>query len=280
MGVTDNTALAATKQAVIAALIQQELISESVVAPLVLNVSQFAKKGAKSVEFPKAGSFTAENRASGIAAALQNLTFATDKLDLNYRATVSWLIDSMDEIQSVADVEGEYAARAARAHGVYVEQQLLTEMGSTAVVTTSTGDLSDDVILEMRSSLLKRKAKIARMSLLVSPYQEAILLKISKFVSAQEYGNAVIPTGALGKIYGVPVYVSTEMADGDYFMFDKEGICIGFQREPMQGQRDAPEYGAGSQLKVLDQLFGVKGLQIAQQGVASGKSALIVSDNN
>lgn len=280
MGITENTALAATKNDLIIALVQAELISESILAPTILDVSKFAKKGSQSISFPKAGSFTVENRASGVAATVQNLTFAADKMDLEFRATVSWLIDSMDELQSAVEVEGEYAVRAARAHGVYLEQKIIAELEAVGVATNNAGDITDDVILGMRKELLKRKAKLKRMSLAISPDQEASMLKIAKFVSAEQYGSAVIPDGALGKIYGVPVFVSTELADGQYFMYDQEGCSLGFQRAPMMDQRPAPEYGAGSQLKVLDQLFGVQGLQLAQQGVGAGLSALVAKDAN
>jgi hypothetical protein len=281
MGITDNTALAATKNDLITALVQKELISEGVLAPTVLDVSRFAGKGMKSISFPKAGSFTVENRATGVAATTQNLTFAADKLDLEFRATVAWLVDSMDELQSTVEVEGEYAARAARAHAVYLEQKIIAELEAAGVANADAqGDISDVAILSMRKSLIKRKANKSRLSLAISPDQEAVMLSIDKFVEAYKYGERIVASGALGMIYGVPVYVSNELAAQQFFMYDAEGIAIGFQRGPQLDERKAPEYGAGSQLKVLDQLFGVQSLQLGYQGVQAGESALIEKDNN
>ncbi len=281
MGITGNTELTATKNDLITALVQKELISEGVLAPTVMDVSRFAGKGMQSISFPKAGSFTAENRATGVAATTQALTFAADKMDLEFRATVSWLIDSMDALQSSVEVEGEYAVRAARAHAVYLETKIIAELETVGVANTNCiGDVSDFGILDMRKNLLKRKANKARLSLAIAPDQEAIMLAIEKFVSAEKYGTAVIPTGALGKIYGIPVFVSTELTAQQYFMYDAEGIAIGFQRGPQMDERKAPEYGAGSMLKVLDQLFGVQGLQLGYQGVAGSSSALVEKDGN
>lgn len=281
MGITDATALAATKMDLIIALVQKELISRGVLAPTVLNVSNFAGKGSKSISFPRAGSFTVENRATGVAATTQNLTFLTDKMDLAFRATVAWLIDSMDELQSTVEVQSEYAIRAASAHGVYIEQKIIAELETVGNPNGDcVGDVSDQGILSMRKSLLNRKANGKALSLAISPDQEAIMLQIEKFVSAEKYGTAIIPEGALGKIYGVPVFVSTELTSQQFFMYDKEGLAIGFQRGPMIDDRKAPEYGAGSMLKVLDQLFGVKGLQINLQGTGAGISALVEKDNN
>lgn len=281
MGVTGNTELTATKNDIITALVQKELISEGILAPTVLDVSRFAGKGMDSISFPKAGSFTAENRASGAAATNQALTFAADKMDLEFRATVAWLIDSMDALQSSVEVEGEYAVRAARAHAVYLETKIIAELEAVGVANAdATGDIHDGAILSMRKNLLKRKANRNRLALAIAPDQEAIMLAIEKFVSAEKYGSAVIPVGALGKIYGVPVYVSTELTAQQYFMYDAEGIAIGFQRGPVMDERKAPEYGAGSMLKVLDQLFGVQGLQLGYQGVQATESALVEKDNN
>lgn len=281
MGVVGNTELTATKNDLIVALVQNELISEGILAPTVLDVSRFAGKGMQSISFPKAGSFTAENRASGAAGTLQTLTFAADKLDLEFRATVQWLIDSMDALQSSVEVEGEYAQRAARAQAVYLETKIIAELETVGVANSdATGDVTDAAILSMRKNLLNRKASRNRLNLAISPDQEAVMLAIPKFVEADKFGTSNIPTGAFGKIYGVPVFVSTELGAQQFFMYDKEGIAIGFQRGPVMDERKAPEYGAGSMLKVLDQLFGVQGLAIAQQSVSAGKSALVEKDNN
>ena len=280
-GLTGDTELTKTKNDIITELVQRELISQAVLAPSVLDVSAFAKKGAQSIAFPKAGSFTVENRASGTQATKRALTFDNDKMDLSFRATVSWLIDSMDELESIVDVEGQYAIRAARAHAVYLETQIIAELDSAALaVADATGDISDAAILAMRQSLLSRKANRRALSLAIGVDQEAIMLGVEKFVSAYQYGASAVPSGSLGLIYGMPVYVSTEIGAKTFYMYDREGLAIGFQRGPMLDERKAPEYGAGSILKTLDQKFGVKALQTAQQGMSAGVSALIVKDNN
>jgi hypothetical protein len=282
VAVTGDTHLGDTKAEIISALVQKELVANSILAPTIQDVSMYAVKGAETVSFPKAGSFTVENRGTGAAATQQALTFAKDTLTLGFRATVSWLVDSMDALESSVDVEAEYLKRAAAAHGVYLDQKIIAELESVGVATTTAGDISDAVILEMRTALLNRKANRSALRLVISPDQEAIMLAINKFVTADNIGNGqAITTGQMGTIYGVPVFVSNCLTASDqYFMYEASGAALGFQRGPMLDQRSAPEYGAGSVLKVLDQKFGVKGLQIAQQGVASGKSALVVKDNN
>lgn len=280
MSVTGNTELTAVKQQAIAALVQKELISASVLASNVYDVSAFARPGNETVSFPKAGSFTVEDRASAAQATLQSLTFGKDTMSLNFMATVAWLIDPQDLLETPVDVPSQYMARAARAHGVYVDQKIIAGLEAAGVATATAGDITDAVILEMRQALLQRKANPRALRLAISPAQEAKLLGINKFTLAQDYGRVVIPEGILSMVYGIPILVTPELGAQQYFMYDIEGIALGFQRGPMMDQRPAPEYGAGASLQILDQKFGVKALQIGMQGVGVAESALIVKDAN
>lgn len=280
MAVTGNTELTQVKEAAISALVQKELISASVLASNVYDVSGFCRPGAVSIAFPKAGSFTVEDRASAAQATMQSLTFGRDTLTLGFMATVAWIIDPQDAIETPVDVDAEYAKRAARAHGVYVDQQLITQMETAGVATTTAGAISDAVILEMRQALLQRKANARNLRLAISPAQEAVLLGINKYTLAQDYGRSVIPEGILSQVYGIPILVTPELGATQYFMYDVEGIALGFQKGPQMDERKAPEYGSGAMLKIMDQKFGVKALEINQQGVGATESALIVKDNN
>lgn len=280
MAVTGNTELSSVKEAAISALVQKELISASILASNVYDVSGFCRQGASTISFPKAGSFSVEDRASAAQATIQSITFAKDTLSLGFMATVAWTIDPQDALETPVDVESEYAKRAARAHGLYVDQKLILELESAGVATTTAGNISDAVILEMRAALLSRKANARNLRLALSPAQEAVLLGINKYTLAQDYGRSVIPEGVLSQVYGIPVLVTPELGSNQYFMYDVEGIALGFQRGPMIDQRQAPEYGAGAILKVMDQKFGVKALEVNQQGVGVSESALIVKDNN
>lgn len=280
MAVTGNTELTAVKQLAISALVQKELISSSVLASNVYDVSGFCKPGASQIGFPKAGSFTVEDRATAVQASIQSLTFAKDTMDLNKMATVAWIIDPQDLLETPVDVAAEYAKRAAKAHGVYVDQQLITELEAVGVATTTVGNISDAVILEMRQALIQRKANPRNLRLAISPAQEAILFGINKYTLAQDYGRTVIPEGVLSMVYGIPVLVTPELGANQYFMYDAEGIALGFQRGPQMDQRPAPEYGAGALLQIMDQKFGTKGLLLGQQGVGALLSPLVVKDNN
>ena len=98
--ITGDTQLAATKQAVIAAVVAKELAFQAKLAPFFTDYSSWAVKGAKSVSVPKAGSLTAVDRATGVQGDASVLTFTADLIPLDRNMYVAWIIDSSDEVSS------------------------------------------------------------------------------------------------------------------------------------------------------------------------------------
>lgn len=275
MSVTGNTQLGATKQDLIAAVVQKELKFNAILSAYVTDVSQFAVKGAKSVSFPKLASFTVQNRASATAGNIQTLVSATDKLDLDVNAYVSWLIDASDEIQSTLAAKLEFAARAAAAHGRYVDASIITEVKDNAGFVASALTLRDK-ILETRAWLKRNEGMLEQSVFLVAPEMESALLKVDEFSKADVFGQSVIPTGVIGRIYGMPVVTHSGLADDESFIFEKTGLALAFQAAPNYASQPAIEYGTQSVREAMDQLFGVKALQIDQgTNTLATKSALI-----
>jgi hypothetical protein len=273
-----NAQVGATKQDLIAAAVQRELREGSFLTAHVTDVSSFAGKGMKSISFPRLSSFTVEERASAVAGSVQNLTASVDTLNLDKRAYISWLIDANDDIQSTLNYQVEAALFAARSHARFVDDALVKEALLRASLSLNAGsptDINDEDILEMRRYLMENNANMRDVVLVIPPSQEEAMLKVNKFSEAQIYGQAVIPSGFIGRVYGIPVLVhnSSELNDaGDGFqqaiMFEKSALAIGFQRLPSFDEQKAIEFGTGATRQALDQLFGVKGLQL---GVSTPK---------
>lgn len=278
--ITGNTELSATKQDVIAAIVQKELKFAAKLVPFVTDLSVYAGKGAKSVKVPKLTSFTVVDRASGAAGDATALTSSVDTIDLDQNAYVAWIVDSMDEVQTMIDAQIENARRAASAHGRYVDTAIITKAEAVAVATTTAGTISRDIVLEMREAILKRDGDMGMCLFAISPAQETAMLKVDEFTRADIYGSAVVPNGVIGRVYGIPVLVHNGLADAQYFLWEKSGLGIAFQRAPNMSSQPANEYGTSAQRVAMDQLFGVGGLHIAEHGVAAGLSALVVKDNN
>lgn len=274
--ITGNTQLGTTKEAVIASIVQKELKFATKVLPLVTDVSVFAGKGAKSVSFPKLSSFTVTNRASGAAGDAAQLTASVDTLLLDQNAYVSWIIDSMDEAQTKIEAQLEFAKRAAAAHGRYVDSYIIGQLLAAAGLDAGAAPITRDLILDMHAWLLGNDADANALSLVIGPDQQKEMLKIAEFTQAQIFGNAVIPNGQIGSVYGVPVIVSNEPAlVGHALMFDKSGYAIAFQKSPAMSEQGANQYGTSAKRVAMDQLFGGSALQLAEKGLGAGLSPLI-----
>jgi hypothetical protein len=284
-----NTQVGATKQDIIAPAVQAELRERSFLTNWVLDVSSFAGKGMKSISFPKFTSFAVEERATATAGTIQNLTASVDKLDLDKRAYISWLIDSNDDTQATIDYQVEAAIYASRAHARFVDDKLIEEalaVASLSVNGATPADIGRDEILEMRRYLMENNANMNDVVLVIPPSQEEALLKVNEFSRADIYGQAVIPSGVIGRVYGIPVLISnsSELDDAgeneqQALMFEKSGLAIGFQRMPSFDEQKEIAFGTGAMRQALDQLFGVKGMQLGvstpKHTVGAGLSALV-----
>lgn len=289
MAVAGNTQVGPTKQDIIAAAVQRELRERSFLAPMFLDVSNFAGKGMKSISFPKLTSFTVEERATATAGTVQDLTASVDQLDLDKRAYISWLIDSNDDIQATIDYQSEAAVRAAAAHGRYVDDTMIAELLNVSSLSINGGtpaDIDRDSILEMRRYLIENNANMNNVALIIPPTQEEAMLKVAEFTRADIYGTSNIPAGVIGRVYGIPVMIhnSTGLDDAgngyqQAIMAEREGLAIGFQRRPNFDEQKAIAYGTGAMLQAVDQLFGVKGLQLGvdtpKNTVGAGLSPLV-----
>ena len=281
--ITANPELIATKQDKISEIVQRELAAAVTLLPTISDMSALALPGFKQIRFPKLSSFVVTNRASGAAGDASALTSATDNMDLDQNAFVSWIIDNFDEIQANIPAQIEFAKRAAAAQGRFVDGRIITELEVVGIATTTSGDITRDIVLEMRERLLLNEAKLADIVLAIDPTQEAIMLAIAEFTEAQLYGTSNIPDGVIGSVYGVPVIMNTQLGTQQYFMYEKQGIAIGFQRRAKMESESKIKFGTGARLFVIDQLFGVKGLQLGESKEAvpvATESALVVKDNN
>jgi len=280
MALIANTQMAPTKMDLIVEMAQRELKAQAQLAGFFSDKSSFAVKGVKSVSFPKLSSFSVLDRSSGSAGTEQVVTASVDTLDLNKNKQVLWVIDPSDEIQSTLNWELETVRLAASAHGRQFDRDLVDAAMLARTEVSATGDITRDLVLEMIEYLSKNFARKDQVALFISPTQRTAMLKISEFTQAQIYGNAVIPTGTIGSVYGVPVVEAPILTDDEFFMAERDGLAFALQKAPAYDEQKAVQYGAGAMIRTLDQLYGVKALQIAQGTAAAGKSALIIGYND
>lgn len=261
----------ATKNDLITALVQKELAFSAMLMPLITNVSQFAVKGNKTIEFPKLTSFSVANRAFGVAGVDSVVVDTTDSLPLDQNAFLSYIIDTSSAIQSSINWEMETAKRAASAHGRNIDARIISTLEAVGTPVGIAGDVTKAIVIEMRKKLKQAHANMNDVAFVVSVSQESKLLQIDEFTRNDIYTGQVIMSGVVGRLYGVPVYVHDGLADGAFYMFEKSGIAYGMQKAPAMGEAPAIEYGTSSVKRAMDCLFGTAGLQLS-----GGLSPLVI----
>jgi len=266
-----------TKNDLIVAAVQKNLIEKSVLAPTVRNVSQFAVKGAKSFDVPKLSNFTVTNRAFGASADASSLTDSNDRINLDFNAYIAWLFDSRDIYQSTLEFKTEAAIRASLSHAKYVDEQIINVIDLVAGVTVSAASFTTvkEQVLEMRRQLLQNGGDIARMTIAIGVDKEAEMLAESDFVRADFYGSANVRTGQIGMLYGIPVVISRLITGDEMKMYDADGVGLAFQGGVEMSDQKANEFGANSMRTAMDQVFGVGGLELGEQGVGATESPLV-----
>lgn len=266
-----NTELTATKNALIIESVQRELISKAVVMSSIRDWSSRAVKGTQSISVPRAGSFSVEDRATETEATLVSVTYAVDTIALDQMSTISWRVDPQDEIESQVSVQADLAARASRAHAKNFDVLVIAGLEADSAATTTIGAISKAIVLEMRQTLLTAEADPSQLTLLIGPDSEATLLGISEFVEADKYGSSAIPSGVLGRLFGVEVRMSTNVGASTFYMYDKDGYGFAIQQALNMGSRPAPELGSTAELHTMDMKWGHDQLQ---------NGSLLVKDNN
>lgn len=271
---------AATKMDLIVQMAQKELVAKAIFASYFTDVSNFAQKGMKSISFPKLSSMTVGERGSGATVDAQAITSTVEKLDLNIPAYIKWIIDPNDAIQSTLDWELEVVQRASGAHGRYFDNKVKAAVMADAPEVSVAGNITRDLILEMRQYLKKNEADMSAVTLFISPAQETHLLKIAEFSQQQIYGDAVLQTGVVGRVFGIPVVVHNLLGDAEFFMAEKGALAYGFQKAPAYGEQDELDFGVGAKKRALDALYGMKSLQVGSASAPATKSALMIRFND
>jgi len=281
--ITGNTELGATKQDLIASLVQRELAFKAKLLPYFTDVSNFAIPGAQSISFPKLTSFTVVDRSEGVAGDATALTATVDKLDLSINAYVAYIIDSMTKKQANIQSEMEFAKRAASSHGRYVDSQILAALATGAASFQNVGadaDVTYANLTAMQEAYLTADGLMEDGVWIVSVAQNSAIVNLAEFKDTSAFGEMVIRDGYVKQILGMPVVIHNGLSAPELYLCSKESLAIGFQSAPSMDEQPANEFGVGSTRVAVDQLFGIKVLQTGLKGAASGKSPLILGLND
>jgi hypothetical protein len=281
--ISGNTELGATKQDLIAALVQRELAFKAKLVPYFTDVSSFAVPGSKSISFPKLTSFTVVDRAEAVAGDASALTATVDTMNLDFNAYVAYIIDAMTKKQSNINAEMEYAKAAAAAHARYVDSQIIVALAAGAASFINVGadvNVTYANLIDMQEDYLIADGLVEQGAWFVSMQQNKALIGLSEFKDVSAFGEMVIREGYINRLLGMPVVLHNGLAGKQMFLASKESLAVGFQSAPAMDEQKANEYGVGATRVAVDQLFGIKALQTGLKGAAAGKSPLIIGLND
>jgi HK97 family phage major capsid protein len=281
--ITGNTEIGNTKQDLIAAMVQRELAFKAKLTPYFTDLSSMVGPGMQSISVPKLSSFTVADRAEGSAGEISALTSSVDKLELNQNLYVSWLIDPMTAIQSNIPAQLEFARRAAAAQARKIDELIITELGNIAHSFINVGadaNVTYANVLKMVKELEENDAEMSDCVWLVSPTQKEAIFGLAEFKNQYQFGQAVLPSGVIGTILGIPVVMHSGMSSVQVYLAEKSSLAYAFQKSASYAEQDEIAYGVGAKRAAIDQLFGLKGMQLAQKGAAAGKSPLVIGLND
>ena len=271
-----------TEMDLISSIVQDELKRAAKLRPTVVDRSDMAMKGIKSIDLPRfASSFAgpaAQNPDGTTVTPGQTLDFAVDTIDLNDWTSIPYEVPDRVSTQSMINLEGELAASAGKDYGNYVDDQIIAQLrlaadGSGALPDHQIGIENNDLqgtgaalVLEdiSKARRLLNRANVPQDErwMIVPPEMEEDIVNLDNFRNADKYGSReALLQGEVGQIYGFRVIVHNGLAANEAIAYHKTACAIAVQQEVRFETRrlslklQATEYSfaMGMGQKVLDE---------------------------
>lgn len=268
------TEVSATSQEVVSNLVQMTLKQESIALATVADYSQFAVQGASVVKVPRRTQFAAANKAENTALTAQEITFATDDIDLNKHKAIYAKLERIAGVQASVDVAAEVLMEQAKELALQIDKDLIVQLklASSAapdhIIQLSGGGtaLNQANIIEARRLLNVQKVPMSDRFLMVSPDTEADMLAIADFVRADAYGSAGgLINGEIGRVYGFTVVMHTELSGDEALAYHKSHVGFAMQLNP-EFKTDF-NLASVSDEYLLHQIYGTVVLDSGKRGI-------------
>ena len=247
-----------TEMTIISSIVQEELKRSAKLRPTVVDRSDMAVKGIKSIDLPRFDSSfsgpAAQNVDGTTETTAQTLAFAVDSIDLTDWTSIVYKIPDRVSEQSRINLEAELAASAGKDYGNYVDDQIIVKLklasaaapdhllglgesdlgGVGAAVTL--GDVS-----KWRQLLNRANASQEDRFMVIPPEMEKTIIDLDNFRNADKYGSReAILQGEVGQIYGFRVIVHNGLAANEALAYQKNAVAIAVQQEVQFETRRLP----------------------------------------
>lgn len=277
IGVTETSAAGS---AIIAAMVQKQLIAKAKLMFTVQDESARAVKGAKSVAFPRTGDLSPTAKSENTASESVALTYAVDTMNLDKHYQTFVRLEDIASVQAVPDVESDILERAGAGMAKQMDTSIYEALRDGASSSnpdhiidqfSASGTLTLAKILAARLLLDNQNVPDDERFLAIHPEQESELLALSAFVDASQYGSqGVLLNGEIGRVYGFTVIKSTIVGANVALYYHRSALAFARQIEPKWEQmrnlsKLANEYS-------LSCLYGVKVLDSGKRHVTANAS--------
>ena len=279
--------------------------ANTVMVPLVQSMPFSGVKG-DTVHIPKPsrGSVTAKSAGTGVTIIVE--TAGQFNLTIDQHFEYSRLIEDIARIQALDSMRAFYTNDAGFAHAISLDSAVHSEGakfsapdatpltagssyskaviggdGSTVWVQTGSGNgssLTDAGIRRAIQALDDNNVPARQRALVVPPVEKRKLMGLARFTEqafvGEVAGSNTIRNGLIGDIYGIPVYVSTNVASIDasdcttyraVLLMQKESVVIAEQLAPRSQNQYKQEFLAD--LMTVDTIYGI-GTPRPEAGVA------------
>lgn len=240
-----------------------------VAANLVRNLNHVGKKG-DTIHIPTPGRNAASAKVKDTAVTLVTDTAVHTDIVINKHFEWSTQIEDIAELQALNSMRRFYTDDAGYALAKNIDAALVTDLDGAAALTGGNAVIAsvtdwDASILIAIENLNDNDVPLNDRSLMVTPSCMTALMAEERFTEQAFIGSgAAIKTGKIGMIYGVDVYMSTQVGTGNTekaFLFQKDALVLATQ----QNIRTQTQY-VQSQLADLFTADTVYGSKVVRPG--------------
>lgn len=238
--------------------------SNLVFAPLFWDWSDPLKGKGDRVNIPSVSNLTVNTKSANTQVVLNAPTETSTVLIINRHDECSFLIEDLLDVQSSFNLMKFYTGKA----GYAIARQRDTALnalvsGFSQVLGAAGTDMGDQQIRDAIEFLDTADAPQSDRALAIYPDQKNALFGIEKYFRSEFRGDgpsAMLVKGKFGEIYGVPVYVSTNIGTSGSpaarlnTLFHKEAVAKADQQGPRVQSDYIIEYLGN--LVVTDNIYG------------------------
>lgn len=228
---------------------------------LVWDWSSPGKGKGDQIHIPNVSNLTSTPKAANTQVVLNAPSEAMITLNINRNDEVSFLLEDITKVQADFNLLSLYTQKAGYTLAQQIDTRLSALFSGFSQRTGAAGiDIGDEQIRTAVEFLDLADADIEGRALVIYPTQRNAMFAIEKYFRADIKGNGenTVVSGKLGEIYGVPVYVTTNLgtsADARLnAMFQKQALACAIQVGPRTQSDYILEY-IGT-LVVTDAIYG------------------------